>query len=95
MKHTRKEGTERKNDRRRERMCSSQVTAVDSCQSHGGSADSVDRISEGCHGWIESSGEPLTLAPHIDWSHSETLTLLALQLHPSLEIFPKDSRKEL
>ena len=80
-------------------MYSSQVTAVDSCQSHGGggggSADSVDRISDGCLGWIESSGEPLTLAPHIDWSHSETLALPALQLHPSLEIFPKDSRKEL
>ena len=61
----------------------------------GGSADSVDRISDGCLGWIESSGDPLTLAPHIDWSHSETLALPALQLHPSLEIFPKDSRKEL
>ena len=95
MKHMRKEGKERKNDRKIVKDvfitgdCCGQLTVA------WGGLLTVDCILEGCCGWIESTGEPLTLAPHIDWSHSETLTLPAIQLYLSLTIFPKDSRKVL
>ena len=90
-----REGKERKNDRKIVKDvfitgdCCGQLTVS------WGALLTVNRILEGCCGWIESTGEPLTLAPRIDWSHSETLTLPAIQLYPSLTIFPKDSRKVL